>query len=175
MSSIRIFTLSQHSRSILEVRARSERVHSILQQPWTRLVHFHHVASTFWSSARRQRISHLMEIKQILPPITIFFSGKVDTGLPYLKPTSKKLSAVHNTDQRLSAIESLPLPTSLEELRDVSLQLANIARSILTHQEHHPINKALEELSAIIESQIDRAVDLNDQMRVIFNIKFIGY
>lgn len=80
---------------------------------------------------------------------------------------------VRDTENRISSLESLPPPISLEGLRYVSLQLANIARSVLAHQEHNLINKALEELSVIVENQIDRAVDLNDRMYVILIFIFI--
>lgn len=74
---------------------------------------------------------------------------------------------MRNTGLRLSSIESIPLPTSLEELRDVSRQLADIAKSILDNQGQYDISTALEDLSAMIQSQIEKAVELNDRLYVV--------
>lgn len=79
---------------------------------------------------------------------------------------SLRIIQVHNTGRKLSSLESIPLPTSLEELRDVSQQLACIAESLLIHQEHQPISSALQDLSVLVQGQIERAVDLNDRLCV---------
>lgn len=104
------------------------------------------------------------------------------TIIPLLVNVSMvRLSAQHTTHDsiivtdtggRLSSLESAATPTPLEQLRDMaqlrdlSWQLAGIAKTILEQQEQNPISTALEEISTMIQSQIERAFDLNDRMCV---------